>query len=337
MLSGNVCLLRNLIEQALHRLRVRTGQMKVRSCSCRREDIRLDCWVPPEQTWEETLYTLKVAADENLPKGLPLKASKVLKCAEHLQETNAMSVVEILHCIGFTPKEADDDRLIGRVVQQLLRALPVLPFEDLVLLGEPIPDSGAEDTPIEDTTQEPVYSYLPRQRPRQKPLYQQFPDIVTLVTDFLQAHGFAAEARRRSCIGNAMGVTLAGIQEHLKAKIPQLKERGISRTTIHELLVAPRKGTRNAKRYHGLVAAKVPGKDNSLRKRHIDSHFAFAQINYVVEFSSMFESDCAVLSCDDMNKVNVGSLAVSRYHQIGKFFPVDDTSLQGPRFSLSKF
>ena len=38
----------------------------------------------------------------------------------------------------------------------------------------------------------------------------------------------------------------------------------------------------------------------------------------------MYQKECAVISCDNMNKVNVSSFAVSRYHQIGKFFPVDD-------------
>ena len=38
----------------------------------------------------------------------------------------------------------------------------------------------------------------------------------------------------------------------------------------------------------------------------------------------MFSSECAVFSCDDMNKIKVGALAVSRYHQIQRFFSTDD-------------
>ena len=30
------------------------------------------------------------------------------------------------------------------------------------------------------------------------------------------------------------------------------------------------------------------------------------------------------MSCNDMNKLNVGTLAVSRYHQLSRFFPLDD-------------
>ena len=38
----------------------------------------------------------------------------------------------------------------------------------------------------------------------------------------------------------------------------------------------------------------------------------------------MFDNECAIFSCDDMNRIKVGALAVSRYHQIQRFFPVDD-------------
>ena len=68
--------------------------------------------------------------------------------------------------------------------------------------------------------------------------------IVTTVTDFVQQHGFAAEAQRRTSVSNAMGVTLAEIKSHLLAEVPQLARKGLSRTTIHELFVAPQKKKR---------------------------------------------------------------------------------------------
>jgi len=37
-----------------------------------------------------------------------------------------------------------------------------------------------------------------------------------------------------------------------------------------------------------------------------------------------FKDECLILSCDDMNKLKVSTLAVSRYHQVTKFFPNDD-------------
>ena len=92
-------------------------------------------------------------------------------------------------------------------------------------------------------------------------------------------------------MGNSMRVTLADIQAHLKEKLPQLKQKGISRTTIHQLLVAPRKGTRNAQRYNNLISAKVPSKDNTQHKTNLDSHFAFAQVNYALEFCQKFSDE----------------------------------------------
>ena len=38
----------------------------------------------------------------------------------------------------------------------------------------------------------------------------------------------------------------------------------------------------------------------------------------------MYEKECDVIFCNDMNKVSVGSLAISQYHHIGKFFPAED-------------
>ena len=45
--------------------------------------------------------------------------------------------------------------------------------------------------------------------------------------------------------------------------------------------------------------------------------------------TAQYSDECCILSCDDMNKVNVGTLAVSRYHQIGKFFSISDTPSYG--------
>ena len=53
--------------------------------------------------------------------------------------------------------------------------------------------------------------------------------------------------------------------------------------------------------------------------------FAFAQANHVLKFGQHFLDAIATLSCDDLNKMHVGSLAVSRYHQLQHFFLVDKT------------
>ena len=49
-----------------------------------------------------------------------------------------------------------------------------------------------------------------------------------------------------------------------------------------------------------------------------------AHIAFVRELSETCASECISFSCNDKNKVNVGTLAVSRYHHISRFCPPDD-------------
>ena len=45
---------------------------------------------------------------------------------------------------------------------------------------------------------------------------------------------------------------------------------------------------------------------------------------YRQELTSKFPDEVTVFSADDMNKIKVGQAAVSRYHQLGRFFMADD-------------
>ena len=107
-------------------------------------------------------------------------------------------------------------------------------------------------------------------------------------------------------------------------KIPELRQHGIGTTAIAYLMATPHRGHRSAERYKSFIDARVPGKDNSYREDHPDQHYLFARVAYRREFAQMFQNECAVFLCDDMNKLKVGPLAVSRYHQISRIFPVDD-------------
>eukprot|EP00117_Sycon_ciliatum_P025801 scpid112226/ scgid21331/ len=111
-----------------------------------------------------------------------------------------------------------------------------------------------------------VYHHQPQQKPGRQPIFETHPELVGIVTEYIQNHGFSAQSRRRSTVGNDMGVSLTDIREHVMKRMPEVREKGISRTAIHQLLVAPRQSTINAARYHGLVKARVPGKNNNLRK-----------------------------------------------------------------------
>ena len=104
-----------------------------------------------------------------------------------------------------------------------------------------------------------MYHHLPQTKPGCKGIFESHPELVNIhvhvVTEYVKNHGFSAQNRHRSTIGNTLGALLANISEHVMMCI--LREKGISRTTVHQLLVAPGKSTINAARYHGLV--KAPG------------------------------------------------------------------------------
>ena len=76
--------------------------------------------------------------------------------------------------------------------------------------------------------------------------------------------------------------------------------------------------------YNGYVHAKVGTKSNSYRESHIDAHYLFARNKMRRELGSLFSTNINVLSVDDMSKIKVGAPAVSRYHQIKRFFPDSD-------------
>lgn len=155
-------------------------------------------------------------------------------------------------------------------------------------------------------------------------IHIQFPGVVNAVTEFLKQNSYAAEGKRRSSTATGSGVTLGQIRAHLFKTIPGLEEHGISRTTIHQLFVPPRKNTIAAKSYKSLVDAKVPCKRNAFRIENADQHFLFSRIAMRDQLIAMFHRQAVAYSCDDMNKLLVGVNAVSRYQQIRHFFMSDD-------------
>ena len=68
----------------------------------------------------------------------------------------------------------------------------------------------------------------------------------------------------------------------------------------------------------------MPDKDNSNHGQHADSQFCHTQVAYMREFAEQFADEVAVMSCDNKNKINIGTLAVSRYHQIRRIFSLSD-------------
>ena len=73
-----------------------------------------------------------------------------------------------------------------------------------------------------------------------------------------------------------------------------------------------------------LVSARVPKKKNDFKSDHEDLHFCRVPAGYFFEAAEISKDDSLCLSADNKNKINVGTLAVSRDHQISKFFLLKD-------------
>ena len=140
----------------------------------------------------------------------------------------------------------------------------------------------------------------------------------------MKQHGFAAQSRRRSDTGNSSGVTASQIREHLYTMIPELKEHQISLSTIRRLFHAPNKTFNASGRYKEHINARVGVKSNCYREFHEDAHYLFSRNKYRRELASLFPNEIGILSIDDMSKIKVGAPAVSRYHQIRSFVPMND-------------
>ncbi len=197
-------------------------------------------------------------------------------------------------------------------------------FCDLLMLPEDINTIDTEEIPEVDTTtnQPEINKKHAGGRPSK---HKQFPAIVTETISFLRLYGFAANSRQRNLTANSCGVTLEDLRQHLFDNIPALKEHGISRKTAHHLMMPPRAGTHAAKNYKHLIQARIPKKSNNqTASEHKDLHFCRSQAAMFIEAGEYFHDEVIRISADDKNKVNVGTLAVSRYHQISCFFVTND-------------
>ena len=155
-------------------------------------------------------------------------------------------------------------------------------------------------------------------KPGPKARHIEFPELVEAALDFIKLHGYAAQQKHRDSSSTSMGVTLKQIRQHLLDVVPGLRDQRKSWNTIQELMLAPHRGSINSHRYKALLPVRVPPKRNgAAASLHNDCHYCSAVVAQSLEFAQAFESEISVIACDSMNKLNVGTLAVSRYHQIG--------------------
>ena len=109
------------------------------------------------------------------------------------------------------------------------------------------------------------------------------------------------------------------LQNHLLKEVEGLDT--ISQSSVRQLMVPTNRRCKSATRYTSDVNARVPKKSNCGRLNNENAQYYSARVKYALEFGAKFKESCVA---DNMNKVKVGVLAVSRYHQINKYYSVQD-------------
>jgi hypothetical protein len=230
--------------------------------------------------------------------------------------------------------------LVREVVQQLVEFFPLLCVQSgesyvLVDLHELLfhPNFVHQlltlDLPESDTELQHEQELLPQegvfyyQKTGPISMQQKYPQLLTVMIDFIKLHGFAAHARRRTGTASSCGVRLEDVRQHVLNHVEGLES--ISRTKIYYLLKPARSNTRDAANHKDALDVRVGVKSADISKVHKDSHEYFASVKSVREFCALHPGISTIFSCDSKAKVHIGGQAVSRYHQLRKFFPSDDT------------
>ncbi len=146
----------------------------------------------------------------------------------------------------------------------------------------------------------------------------QFPQIVPTLLEFAKVHAWEAAPRRRVSTARSEGFRLRDALRHLHEAVPGLYAAGCSRDTAARVFKAPRRGTIAGRRYTGNVDARVQPKRNSARKLSHNTHVARAQQKLLEEWHAFHEQ--INVSGDDMNTIQVGRPAVSRYHTTRRLY-----------------
>lgn len=297
------------------------------------ELLSFTCENNSKLTWNEVFETLIDMQNSNTNK-FPIETSELIRVAQIIS-TNIVShrtelqinseaieaLVKLFPVLYVCNKDTECFINIHEFIYSpgILETLLFLPKEELRS-----PEAAEIFNDIHDTIDPENESVNNKGHLGQPSLVSKFPEIVDITTEFIKQHGFAAQCRRRSDTGNSSGVTASQIREHLYRTIPELKDHTISLSTIRRLFQAPNKKFNASSRYKGYVNARVGVKSNTYREYHEDAHYLFARNKYRRELASLFPKEIGILSIDDMSKIKVGAPAVSRYHQIKTFLPVND-------------
>ena len=147
-------------------------------------------------------------------------------------------------------------------------------------------------------------------------IHQKHPLLIPTVNEFLEQNDSQADSRRRTT-EMVTGVRMREIVDHVEKEL----QLSVGRTTLRHLGNPAHEGGRQARRYKKEVPFKLAHKRNNKRLDVTgNSQHACAEIALARELMARNSEETVSLSCDSMNKLKVGTLAVSRYHQIKQFF-----------------
>ncbi|XP_071504199.1 uncharacterized protein [Diadema antillarum] len=197
---------------------------------------------------------------------------------------------------------------------------PNLVYEVLTLDSvdktEDLPSTQQSDNGSEDG----IFFY---QKSGQTPLQEKYPQLLDVMMNFVQLHGFGAHIRRRTGTATSCGVTLDDVRKHLLENVEGLDT--ISRTKVYYLMKPARVNSREAARHKDALDIRVGTKSCDVSKDNPNAHEYFATVSNVRQMCAMYPDECVAFSCDSKAKIHIGGQAVSRYHQLRTFFPGDDT------------
>ena len=172
--------------------------------------------------------------------------------------------------------------------------------------------SDKETVIVKDMTNKSNKEPVLKGKVGRKPLVEEFPTLIGTATNFIKLHCYSAHARCRISSGSGTGVSVEDVRRHLLQSVPGLAVC-ISATTVAYLFCPPSKVRNASKRYKSFIAARVPAKRNNVRKKNVDVHYLFSRVKMRREFAERFKNEVITVSCDDMNKLNVGGgMVVSR-------------------------
>lgn len=139
------------------------------------------------------------------------------------------------------------------------------------------------------------------------------------------------KGRRRNDSSDASGFRLIDALKHVCDQVDGLYESGCSLDTIHRLMQPPRQNNIASHNYHGIVKARVANKRNNSRQISEGTHWGRSQQKILKEWHK--SNGQLNWTGDDMNIIQVGRPAVSRYHQQRRFYMADE----GPDHEVHDF